>query len=142
MPKTRVFVYGTLRRFEGNHYLLDDASYVGQALTDAKYTMLHLGGYPGVIRAGCTSIFGELYDVDPTTIGRLDLLEGHPTFYRRTKVDVLRLAKGTSPEPSKWEQVSTYLLPEMWMNGGPVITSGDWCKQHVSVDEVPRGVLQ
>ena len=116
----RVFVYGTLLRGQGNHHLLKTARYEGQARTRAAYRMHSLGGFPGVVAVtdGPEAIEGEVYFVDAATLARLDRLEGHPRFYRRT---VIALADGT--------RATTYLLPNRSVAGCPVIPGGSWLKR-------------
>jgi gamma-glutamylcyclotransferase (GGCT)/AIG2-like uncharacterized protein YtfP len=60
-----VVVYGSLRQGFGNHGLLTrhKARFVGFVMTPPEYTMLHLGGFPGLIRSGETAIKCELYEV-------------------------------------------------------------------------------
>lgn len=113
---TRVFVYGTLRRGEGNHRLLVGARFVGEARTEPSFTLCDLGAYPAMLEGGATSIVGEVYEVDERTLDALDRLEGHPRYYRRAPI---ALADG--------ESVEAYLLPadRAW---GPTrtIDGGDW----------------
>jgi gamma-glutamylaminecyclotransferase len=111
----KVFVYGTLRQGEGNHRLLARARCVGQARTRPEFSFHSLGGFTGMIAGGQQEVLGEVYEVDQYTLDRLDRLEGHPRFYRRTAIT---LADGT--------QVDTYLLPRAHYGGHPVIASGDW----------------
>lgn len=113
---TRVFVYGTLRQGQGNHRLLENQQFIGTSRTEAIYEMIHLGGFPGVLRTGPASIRGEIYEVDDDALARLDRLEGHPHFYTREEIDI----PGT-------ERVWIYF----YNNRNPsreniVIESGDW----------------
>lgn len=80
-----VFVYGTLKRNGRNHHLLNDSRLLtARATTCDKYIMLDLGFFPAVIdEPGVSVIHGEIYTVSAATLADLDLLEGHPTFYRR-----------------------------------------------------------
>lgn len=83
----RVMVYGTLKRGNGNHSLLEKSDYLGPAVTEeAKYTMVDYGFFPAVIPSGEMVIHGEAYDVSDGVLARLDRLEGHPNFYTRTRV--------------------------------------------------------
>lgn len=115
---TLVFVYGTLRQGYGNHRLLEGARFLGVRHTAPTFTMIHLGGFPGVLATGQTSIIGEVYEVtDPEMLRRLDRLEGHPDWYRRTPIVTL-----------EGDAVEIYIYPE---NDGrsrtaPVVESGDW----------------
>lgn len=91
MMNNKVFVYGTLRQGNGNHQLLETANLVGTGKTCGEhYTMISLGGFPAVYLTGDVPIIGELYDqVDERTMNRLDMLEGYPSFYNRTEVEVI-----------------------------------------------------
>lgn len=76
--KSYYFVYGTLKKGHGNHRILENCKKVGDFVTKPEYTMIHLGGFPGVIKGGNTAIKGELYEVeDKETELRLDRLEGY-----------------------------------------------------------------
>jgi gamma-glutamylcyclotransferase (GGCT)/AIG2-like uncharacterized protein YtfP len=113
---TRVFVYGTLRRGEGNHRLLAGARCVGAARTAPAFTLRDLGAYPAMLAGGATSVVGEVYEVDELTLDVLDRLEGHPRFYRR---EPIALADGA--------HVEAYLLPADRAWGlTRTIESGDW----------------
>ena len=112
---TRVFVYGTLLRGEGNHDLLADAELVGPARTLPRFTLHDLGAFPGLVEGGTHAVLGEVYLVGRDTLARLDRLEGHPSFYRRVAVT---LEDGTS--------VETYVLPRERVASCPVISSGSW----------------
>jgi gamma-glutamylcyclotransferase (GGCT)/AIG2-like uncharacterized protein YtfP len=73
---TRVFVYGTLKRGGENHHWIEAQRSVGPARTRPVYRMFDLGGYPGLVRhPQGVSIEGELWDVDPAGLARLDVLE-------------------------------------------------------------------
>ncbi len=111
----RVFVYGSLRRGQGNHGLLDGARFAGEAETLPRWAMLDLGAFPGVV-PGCDRVRGEVYDVDAATLAALDRLEGHPRFYRRRPVE---LADGT--------RAAMYVLtrPDHYLDR-PQIAGGDW----------------
>lgn len=128
-----VFCYGSLRKGFGNHGLLVDgkAIYKGDAFTDGHYTMLHLGGFPGIVPKGNTSIYGELYEVDDRLLKSLDRLEGHPTFYHRHDINVLPTSgKGNQV----WITALGYVLPEEWLNERhTIIDSGDWQQRWASM---------
>tara|TARA_R110002012_G_scaffold2179_1_gene10417 strand:- start:4317 stop:4727 length:411 start_codon:yes stop_codon:yes gene_type:complete len=87
-----VFVYGTLKRGHGNNYLLPESSFMGPAVTQDKYSMYH-NGIPYVSKKKKkTRIGGELYSVNKEVLKSLDLLEGHPQWYKREMVTVQRFA--------------------------------------------------
>jgi len=94
----KVFVYGTLRKELGNHYLLQDSVYLGTGLTLEPYVMLESSigrSIPYVVKPNETTkhlvsrIEGELYEVDDLTLANLDRLEGHPGWYKREYVTVI-----------------------------------------------------
>lgn len=87
----RVFVYGSLKRGQGNSGLLEGAALIARTEITGNYRLLDLGYFPGVVRDNMLSeprtVVGEVYDVDSETFFSLDLLEGHPTYYKRESVD-------------------------------------------------------
>lgn len=112
---TSVFVYGTLMRGEGNHDLLASAEFVGPGQSLPCFELHDLGAFPGLVANGKDAVEGEIYAVGPDTLARLDKLEGHPKFYRRTTIV---LENGFV--------VETYLLPRDRVAGNSVIKSGSW----------------
>ncbi len=123
----RIFVYGTLLSGFGNHkWILEgESTFVGPALSEARYTMLHLGGFPGIVEQGNDTIHGEVYEVDDRKLAELDSLEGTPDFYERRPISVIVDGQG-------WQDVQAYFLPDYWLDpletGGKlaVIQSGNW----------------
>lgn len=96
--KFLVFVYGTLKRKEPNHHVIDPAKhscpattgvskFIGQAKTVEKFPLVigtrfnipFLLDRPGVGHA----VNGEVYEVDQKVLEKLDKLEDYPTFYDR-----------------------------------------------------------
>lgn len=116
--KNLVAVYGSLRSGFSNHDLLDrgGAVQLGDDVIHGDYTMLNLGGFPGLILEGDTPITIEVYAVDDRVFNNLDRLEGYPTFYNRKKV-------GTA-HGEAW----IYYLNEPRYPGREwaVVSSGDW----------------
>lgn len=103
-PRTRVFVYGTLRNGWGNHRLLVGQTFVGPAKTVAGFAMFE-AGIPIVRRdASGGAIVGEVYEVDAAALRDLDRLEGHPRMYCREEVD---LADGTRAWIYLWPEGKT-----------------------------------
>lgn len=80
----RVFVYGTLKRYQCNHYYLMNAELLGEFITPPEYTMYDLGAFPGVSLNGTDRIMGEVYEVED--LKPIDRLEGYPTLYNRTEI--------------------------------------------------------
>ena len=115
MTKTRVFVYGTLLRGQHNHRYLGLGRFVCELRTDPYFTMIDLGGYPGLVIGGHTAITGELFDVDLITLARLDLFEEVPELYRRRQLQLTSTVTAM-----------VYLYPNERARGNPIIESGDW----------------
>jgi gamma-glutamylcyclotransferase (GGCT)/AIG2-like uncharacterized protein YtfP len=62
--RARVFVYGTLRAGEPNHYLLHHHDLVARARTEAAFELVSLGAFPAMIAGGATAVVGEVYEID------------------------------------------------------------------------------
>lgn len=88
--KHLVFTYGTLKKGYGNNRLLANEEFVGKATTKPLYRLYNLGAFPGLIEDEKTGkiIHGELWRISDKTMRRLDLLEGHPNFYRREFLEI------------------------------------------------------
>ncbi len=118
-----VFVYGSLLAGLGNHRLLRRhcARLVAPAQTiNAGWTMLSLGGFPGVVHGGEDVIYSEVYRVDQDGLAALDRLEGYPTFYDREQIEVSALAGEGAPM-----KVWIYVLQRQ-VGDEPVVPGGDW----------------
>jgi gamma-glutamylcyclotransferase (GGCT)/AIG2-like uncharacterized protein YtfP len=83
----KVFVYGTLKKGYGNHYLLENAEFLGEGFTAGKFLLYNVGfPYAIPVNSDCENGYrlkGELYKVDFETFLRLDRLEGYPEHYKR-----------------------------------------------------------
>lgn len=116
----RIFVYGTLRKGEGNNGLLKGSTYLGMGVTLPEYEMYNLGHFPGVVDGGLTSIVGEVYEVDEETLRRLDRLESHPALYTRTPLTLAGDTAGMEVE------MYVFNLP---VKGCVKIEGGDWVER-------------
>jgi gamma-glutamylaminecyclotransferase len=99
-----LFLYGTLKRGGSNHRHLAGQRFVGPARTRAVFRLHLLDGYPGMVAAGSggRSIEGEIWEVDPGCLARLDALEGTAEgLYARAPVPLL--------PPHDALEVETYL---------------------------------
>lgn len=111
-----VLVYGTLRKGFGNHRRLGDAEYKG-AFWQEGFKMIDLGAFPGAIKTDSPDdlIWVEAYAVDmPCLIHSLDVLEGHPRFYKRVKI---KCGLGEA-----W----IYTLPVAGYRNPEYVTNGKW----------------
>lgn len=85
--KHTVAVYGSLRKGFGNHRLINQEPLSTETL-NVPFYMVSLGAFPALIPCPYdTPITVEVYDVDDITFSRLDMLEGYPDFYNRSKVE-------------------------------------------------------
>ncbi|WP_423792692.1 gamma-glutamylcyclotransferase family protein [Methanocaldococcus indicus] len=114
---TLIFVYGTLRsECWNNKKYLKNSKFVGKGKTKEKYAM-YADLIPYVVEDEKIShIVGEVYDVDEETLRRIDMLEGHPTFYKRKKV---KIVLDNGEEVEAW----LYFYPEPY---GVLVKSGDY----------------
>lgn len=114
----RVFVYGTLKTGHGNHGALKNAEFLGRFKLPGNYVMLDIGYYPGVVefpQGPKGQVVGEVYQVDEETLGTLDLIEGHPRYYERKKID------------TPWKKAWCYFLPQGHLDRGlSSIPDGMW----------------
>jgi len=124
----RVFVYGSLLRGLENHGVLTGARFGGCYETAPGFRMYEYSYFPAVVAMpeSDESIVGEVYDVDAAGMKRLDRLEGHPSFYCRTWID---LCDGSGA----W----CYLLRQDQIHNCAVVNGGDWRKHH-SAQSAPR----
>ncbi|MDT3429252.1 gamma-glutamylcyclotransferase (GGCT)/AIG2-like uncharacterized protein YtfP/cation transport regulator ChaC [Paenibacillus forsythiae] len=89
-----VFVYGTLRQGEENHHLMKNARAIALMAYTQGILMDTRRGYPAMVAEGAGIVAGELYEVTPEMMTRLDELEdfhgpGHPeNEYERVLTDV------------------------------------------------------
>jgi gamma-glutamylcyclotransferase (GGCT)/AIG2-like uncharacterized protein YtfP len=112
---TPVFIYGTLRRDERNHAQLDGARFVGHAYTAPRYALVDLGEYPALLEGGTDAVHGEVYEVEPSHLERLDAFEEHPTVYVRRSIEL-----------EGGRRVFAYVLPRERAGDAPRIPGGDW----------------
>lgn len=118
-----LFVYGSLRRGEINHYLLENAEYIGDdAIANAD--LFNLGPYPMFV-GGTGTLYGECYHIPLQIIPTLDQLEDHPHYYQR------RWMQCVSGQTRLVYQGFASHIP-----GCPQIVSGSWRDRH-SIEGTP-----
>ena len=113
-----VFVYGTLKRSEPNHHLIQPGSAAGQSIlvgtgqTKNKFPLVIATKYniPHLLDAVGTGSFvtGEIYSVDQSMLENLDILEGIPKHYQRRTESIL-LKESLLTEPSTELEPNTLL---------------------------------
>ena len=83
----KVAVYGTLKRGERAHHLLQGAAFLGPDVLSGWY-MESNGSYP-VIAFGEGNIAVEVYEISERLLDSLDSYEGYPNLYLRKEVETL-----------------------------------------------------
>lgn len=92
-----VFVYGTLKRGEPNHYWLTKenkgfAKFVCNGKTDRKFPLIIATKYniPFLLNVPNTghNVHGEIYSIDDKMLSNLDELEDYPELYDRNIFNV------------------------------------------------------
>ncbi len=87
----KLFVYGTLKKGLCNHSFLQNARYLGEAVTKDSYPLIApKKWYPYLIDEPGRGkrVKGELYLVDLPTLKRIDRLEEYPRYYTRKRIKV------------------------------------------------------
>jgi gamma-glutamylaminecyclotransferase len=81
----QVFVYGSLRKGEGNHRVMESAGGVFCMSTRISGEKFNTSwGYPCLME-GLGLVDGEVYAVNDSGLRMLDCLEGHPDLYERRR---------------------------------------------------------
>ncbi|MFP2420458.1 gamma-glutamylcyclotransferase [Pseudescherichia vulneris] len=107
----RIFVYGSLRRKQGNSHWMTNAQWLGDHSVD-NYQLYSLGHYPGAV-PGDGTVVGEVYRIDASTLAELDALRTKGGEYARRLIQ--------TPYGSAWMYV--YQRP---VDGFTRIESGNW----------------
>lgn len=124
----RVFVYGTLKTKHYNNVLLRNthARFLGHdSITLMGAQFVDFTGFPGIIHPvsdykNTQTICGEVWYGNQEMLDTLDVLEGHPTFFERTKTH-------TNIHNRK---VWYYRLPETELEfASDILTDGIWKPQ-------------
>jgi len=91
-----LFVWGTLKKGQINHYYLENAVFIGKGITKEKFIRtgfieLYLCNdyYKNKFGRDCVNIEGEIYLINEEELNRIDLLEGFPHLYKRRLVSII-----------------------------------------------------
>ena len=101
----RIFVYGTLLRGLCRHDALKTARFLGPAHTRGQ--LFNLGSYPG-LKTGQGKVHGEVYEVDPLTLSRLDRIEDYDPKHPAHSL-YLRVPREVTLQDGRRLQAHTYL---------------------------------
>jgi gamma-glutamylcyclotransferase (GGCT)/AIG2-like uncharacterized protein YtfP len=86
-----VFVYGTLKKCCSNHYIIEEAKFIGKAITNDPYELYNLY-YPCLFESNDNTkskrIFGEVYEIDQNMLIKLDKFESTPDLYYRKEINI------------------------------------------------------
>lgn len=129
--KNKVFVYGTLKKGNGNwSHFLRDSHYEGSFVTEDKMLMADNGGFPYAVTQEMADAYiqdpeflpirGDLFFVDDATLTRLDGLEGVPYHYTR---EVTKL-EGFDEEVFMYHLASPSSLA--WCHYAQINTKGEY----------------
>lgn len=99
----KLFVYGTLKRGGKLHNVLGNSDYLGDYQTEKRWVLADFGPYPGLI-PGEDEVKGELYEVDAVTLKRIDRVEGAPTLFNRSHVNIRPV------DGDDYQSVETYIF--------------------------------
>lgn len=91
--KTKVFVYGTLKRGGiYHHYIPNEDKFLSTAITKEKYKLFACEECPFLIEETnekSYQVYGEIFEVSEETIIKLDELEEVPDMYYKKNITVL-----------------------------------------------------
>ena len=87
----KFFVYGTLKQGHRNHDLLFGAESLGLGVTEGKYKLYDLGGFPAAVPSSeGQPVLGEVYQSEnPAVVKAMDFLESNGSFYTRSEKQIL-----------------------------------------------------
>lgn len=95
--KNLVFVYGTLKMLQPNHYWLTntingDAHFICNGMTCDRFPLVIATRYhvPFLLKQSNIGyqINGEIYEIDELMLTKLDELENHPIYYLREQISI------------------------------------------------------
>lgn len=163
LDMTQIFVYGTLKRGQPNHYRMCDSSngkaeFLATACTSQKYPLViatkHNIPFLLNISGNGHRIQGEIYKVDEQMLKFLDDFEAVPTMYQRTPiiVEVMEVAKdltagstievyvySTQTYKPDWPSLPTYNSYNSYGAHGLEYISReaqDWCVEITAVNQL------
>jgi len=123
----RLFVYGTLKRNKCNNRIIRAAGgqFLGyDTMTIPNGAFMDLGGFPAVVypiegeNNKSQLVRGEVWYGGKEMMKNVDILEGHPLFYRRYKMWTDRLHR----------RVWVYCLSSDWIQEGEDFLAKPWWK--------------
>jgi len=109
--KTRVFLYGTLKRGQRSHHLLRGQEFVGEAKTRPNYRLYNCGQHPALVYdpQNGVAVHGEIWLVSDETLQKLDDYEEAPSYFSRRPI-LLQSEPGVSADQSLDSEVQAYFF--------------------------------
>ena len=120
--RTRVFVYGALRKGASNSWRMEDAEWLGAGSVFG--TLVKVSWYPRLVLGGKAKAYGEVYETGRELLANLDTFEGvgqvgvRAPEYERRRVEVT-MESGESLECWFYEWL-------LGTGGYEVVQNGDW----------------
>ncbi len=123
MGKQMIFVYGTLRKHEGNHGFLVNAECLAQQCWTHGLLYDTGLGYPGMVADDHGRVYGELYQVTEEELKAIDGLEGYEQGRRNNLFERVR-----RPIYTDWgiKEAFVYLLGDVNQGNQIPVAHGDW----------------
>lgn len=111
-----LFVYGTLKRGERNHHIMQHAINHGCYHTASNYLLVELGSYPGMIEKSYEgqSIQGELFEIPCSLLDELNKIEEAPNLFY---LEPITLANGSKAIAYLYKQST---------KGAKILSKGIW----------------
>jgi gamma-glutamylaminecyclotransferase len=109
--KTRVFLYGTLKRGQRSHHLLHGQEFLGEAKTLPVYRLYNCGQHPALVEdpQNGVAVHGEVWLANDETVQKLDAYEEAPRYFSRRPI-LLQSERGTSSDHSPDSEVQAYFF--------------------------------
>lgn len=111
--KVNVFVYGTLKRGESNHSVMEKAEGVFQKEVSVKgIAIVNTPWYPLAFKFASDDMDaqGELYTVPFNKLDVLDTLEGYPHLYDRIAIETTSGEKAIVYTYNDEDQIKSYMV--------------------------------
>jgi gamma-glutamylaminecyclotransferase len=84
----KVFVYGSLTRNGRYHqHYLQGRTFLGKGFIEG-YKQYNLGGLHGMLPEQGERVQGEVYEIDPATLAKLDFLQNNNIHFSRSIVNI------------------------------------------------------
>jgi gamma-glutamylcyclotransferase (GGCT)/AIG2-like uncharacterized protein YtfP len=115
-----LFVYGSLLPGEADHDTLAGAKRLGPAVAP-RARLVDLGAYPALSLVSTPgapaewAVVGEVYEVDPVILSRIDVIKQVPSLFQRREIEL-----------ADQRVAHTYVMSDAQLRGRKRLPSGDW----------------